>query len=344
MTAAIAAPFPYFGGKSRIAAQVWERMGRDCVNFVDPFAGSCAFLLAAPSHITTRTINDADGYIANFWRAVASDSDAVAKWLDWPVIEADLFARHVWLLKQRETLSERLHTDPDYYDAKIAGWWCWGACAWLGSGWCSGEGPWSVENGAIVNIRDGDAGQGVNRQLPHLGDAGQGVNRKLPLLGGAKTGINRQLPHLGDAGRARIDWLISYMRRLAAVLRNTRITCGDWARIVQPSVTTRNGITAVLLDPPYGVGEMDYSAGNNHNGDVAAEVWRWAVENGANPLLRIAVCGYEDGRATPPGWSVMRWKARKGYQTDTANSHSETVWFSPHCLPERAPMLFEQEA
>lgn len=40
MTAAIAAPFPYFGGKSRIAAQVWERMGRDCVNFIDPFAGS----------------------------------------------------------------------------------------------------------------------------------------------------------------------------------------------------------------------------------------------------------------------------------------------------------------
>lgn len=305
-------PFPWFGGKSRIAAQVWERLGRDAVNFCDPFTGSAAFLMAAPEYVKTRTINDADGYVVNFWRAVANEPEAVARWADWPVIEADLFARHVWLLKQREGLLERLHVDPDWYDAKIAGWWVWGACAWLGSGWCSGEGPWSVEDGQIVNIRDGDAGRGVNRQLPHLGNAGQGVNRQQTAL-------------------------IDYMTALADAIRGARITCGDWARIVTPSVTTKHGVTAVILDPPYGEGEMDYSAGGNTT-NIAADVWRWAVDNGDNPLLRIAVCGYEDGRAVPPGWSTLNWKARKGYQTDVRNSHREVVWLSPHC--ERQMTLF----
>ena len=323
------APFPHFGGKSRIAAEVWDRLGSDCTNFVDPFAGSAAFLMAAPD-IPIRTINDADGFIANFWRAVANDPAAVAQYVDWPVIEADLFARHVWLIKQRDALIERLHADPDYYDAKIAGWWCWGACAWIGSGWCSGEGPWSVEDGAIVNLR-GNAGRGVNRQLPHLGNAGRGVNRKLP--------------HLGDAGKgersAIAAHLFDYMHALSDKLRRTRVTCGDWTRVVQPSVTFRHGVTAVILDPPYGEGEVEYSAGGNGTSHIAADVWAWALANGDNPLLRIAVCGYADGRVTPPGWAVMRWKARKGYQVENTNPRRETVWFSPHCRPERAPMMFD---
>jgi hypothetical protein len=48
-----------------------------------------------------------------------------------------------------------LHADPDYFDAKIAGWWCWGACAWIGTGWCSGEGPWNIDDtGALTNVRE----------------------------------------------------------------------------------------------------------------------------------------------------------------------------------------------
>jgi DNA adenine methylase len=329
----VLAPFPHFGGKSRIASAVWDRLGADCANFVDPFAGSAAFLLDAPDSIKIRTINDADGFITNFWRAVAQAPDDVAHWLDWPVNEADLFARHAWLVKQRDALTERLHADPDYFDAKIAGWWCWGACAWIGSGWCEGRGPWQVVAGEVVHL--GNAGRGINRQLPHLGDAGQGINRKLP--------------HLGDAGKGEremiTDHLITYMHTLADRLRRARVTCGDWTRVVQPSVTIRHGLTAVVLDPPYGEGEVDYAAGGNRDGDIAADVWTWAIENGTNPLLRIAVCGYDDGRAVPAGWTVMRWKARKGYQVSNANPRRETVWFSPHCISDRQPMLFaESEA
>ena len=41
------APFPYFGGKSKIADTIWEILG-DVDNFVDPFMGSMAILLARP--------------------------------------------------------------------------------------------------------------------------------------------------------------------------------------------------------------------------------------------------------------------------------------------------------
>jgi hypothetical protein len=55
------------------------------------------------------------------------------------VNEADLHARHRWLIGQRESLTERLVADPEWFDARVAGWWCWGACAWIGDGWCSAE-------------------------------------------------------------------------------------------------------------------------------------------------------------------------------------------------------------
>ena len=185
----LTAPFPYFGGKSLACAQVWAAFG-EVKNYVEPFCGSAAMLLGAPDGRRVETINDADGFVANFWRAVSKDNAAVAEALDWPVNEADLFARHIWLVQQSEGLLARLHADPDYYDARIAGWWAWGACSWIGRGWCSGKGPWTVVDGEVVR----NAGQGVWRQLPHL-SAGQGVNRKLP--------------HLGDAGRGAFirDWL-----------------------------------------------------------------------------------------------------------------------------------------
>jgi hypothetical protein len=130
------------------------------------------------------------------------------------------------------------------------------------------------------------------------------------------------------------DHLHGYMGRLADALRTARVTCGDWARVVTPSVTTRHGLTGVVLDPPYGEGAMEYSGQGNADKAIAADVWAWAMANGDDPQLRIAVCGYDDGRETPPGWSLMRWTARKGYQATeeaTDNPSRECVWFSPHC-------------
>jgi D12 class N6 adenine-specific DNA methyltransferase len=182
------APFPWFGGKSRVAHLVWERFG-EVRNYVEPFAGSLAVLLGNPSPPGIETVNDKDCLLANFWRALKHDPDGVASWADNPVNEADQHARHFWLVHQ-EQFRERMKTDPGFYDVKIAGWWVWGQCIWIGSGWCARQLP-----------HLGDAGTGVHRQLPHLGDAGTGVHRKLPHLGDAGKGVHRQLPHLGDAGK-----------------------------------------------------------------------------------------------------------------------------------------------
>jgi hypothetical protein len=187
---------------------VWAALG-DVDNYVEPFAGSLAVLLARPHDMhdgrrRASTINDADGFVANFWRALALNPDAVAHHANWPVNEVDLFARHLWLVNTgRSRLLNGLEADPEFYDAQIAGWWVWGVNAWIGSGWCSGTGPWMTDDDGVVGKLPhlGSAGQGVNRKLPHLGDAGQGVNRQLPHLGHAGQGVNRQLPHLGDAGQ-----------------------------------------------------------------------------------------------------------------------------------------------
>ena len=312
----LAAPFPYFGGKSLACSTVWQAFG-DVDNYVEPFCGSAAMLLGAPEGQRVETINDADGFVANFWRAVSKDDAAVAEALDWPTNETDLFARHMWLVQQSDGLLARLHADPDYYDARIAGWWAWGACNWIGSGWCSGKGPWSIFDGAVVR----NAGQGVNRKLPHLS---------------AGRGVNRQLPHL-SAGRGEFirDWLL----KLGARLRDVRVTCGDWQRVLTDSVTTRHGLTGVFLDPPYTKGAMDYAAGGV-GGALATEVREWCRANGDNKKLRIVLCGHagEHDELLSRGWNTRKWKARKGYAITSdavENSASETLWVSPACVAER---------
>ena len=318
----LAAPFPWFGGKSNAAETVWQAFGA-VSNYVEPFAGSAAMLLSAPKGKRITTINDVDGFVANFWRAIAHDFQAVANSADWPCNEVDLFARHSWLVRQAADLKDKLHADPDFYDAKIAGWWCWGACNWIGSGWCSGDGPW-IHDGEKIVKRSGEGG--VRSQLPHLGDAGRG--------------INRQLPHLGDAGQGhpRSAYISEWFERLHDVLRDTRVTCGDWSRVAKDSVTTRHGLTAVFLDPPYTKGAMDYTA-QGTGGELANEVRQWCAANGNNKLFRIVLCGHagEHDELLESGWHTRNWTARKGYAlTDEAieNSASETIWCSPNCQPE----------
>jgi hypothetical protein len=313
----LAAPFPWFGGKSRVAPLVWERFG-DVANYVEPFFGSGAVLLGRPTEPKTETVNDKDAYLANFWRALRAEPDAVAAWAADPVHEADLIARHVWLVEQA-AFRERMRDDAHFYDVKIAGWWVWGQCAWIGSGWC-----------AHARVPD---------QLPHLGDAGMGIHRpaqKLPHLGDAGRGVHRpaqRLPHLGNAGMGEV--LRGYLAALSDRLARVRVACGEWDRVLGDSVTWRHGVTGIFLDPPYGDDEHSVAYASSQ-ASVTAEVGRWALANGDNPLLRIALCGYA-GEHEMPGWDCVPWKARGGYgsQAETGrgrdNARRERVWFSPHC-------------
>jgi len=245
------------------------------------------------------------------------------------------------LIGQRQSMTEKLEGDPDWFDAKAAGWWCWGACCWIGSGWCSGNGPWQVvegEDGSRQLVHLGDAGRGVNRQLVHLGDAGRGVNRKrVHLLRG--VGVHREnMANEGDGSEGLLAWFVA----LADRLKRVRVCCGDWSRVCGPTPTVKMGLTACFLDPPYS-GEANrtdnlYSKDSN---DVAHDVRRWAIEHGDDPRLRIALAGYAGEHVMPPSWDEIEWKARGGYgsQGDVngntngrENSTRERLWFSPHCL------------
>jgi len=304
------APFPYFGGKGAVAPLVWQRLG-DVRNYVEPFAGSLACVLGRPhwpfDETRIETVNDADCFLANFWRALQSEPDAVAEHCDWPVNEADLHARHLWLVNTGRGHVERLRTDPEYYDAKIAGWWVWGCCQWIGSGWCHHP-EW--------------------QQLPHLGDAGMGVHRP-----------RQQLPHLGNAGRGD---LYEYLHMLAARLRRVRVCCGDWSRVCGPTPTVRQGVTGVFLDPPY----TDAANRKNNlyardDTDIGHAVRDWAVEWGHDTRMRIVLCGYEGEYAMPDDWDCVAWKARGGYGSQGGadcngrdNAKKERLWFSPWCKAE----------
>ena len=98
--AALRAPFPYFGGKRDVASLIWARLGR-VRQYIEPFCGSAAILLTAPEPASLEVVNDMNGFIANFWRAVKNQPDQVAIEADYPVSHIDLGGRHVWLMGQR---------------------------------------------------------------------------------------------------------------------------------------------------------------------------------------------------------------------------------------------------
>jgi DNA adenine methylase len=298
----LSAPFPWFGGKRKVASDVWYRFGV-VRNYVEPFFGSGAVLLARPDFTGNETINDLDGYVANFWRAVKLSPEATAEWADQPVNENDLHARHVWLLQQRDGLRPSLEGDPEWHDPQIAGWWVWGISCWIGSGFCSGNGPWWVDD---------------NRKLVHLGNNGQGEPE------------------------AR---LVSWFSALSERLKLVRVCSGDWSRVCGPSVTFKHGLTGVFLDPPYAdTADRQDDLYREDCSQVAHAVREWAIANGDNPLLRIALCGYDGEHVMPDTWEEVKWNAGAGFGGQaterTENGKKERIWFSPACLRGEQGSLF----
>ncbi len=381
MTEPLKSPFPAFGGKSQIADVVWERLG-EVRNYIEPFAFSAAMLLRRPVVGAIETINDLNCFVSNFWRAIKYAPGEVAEHADWPVNEADLHARHRWLVNSadaREKL-QRVREEPDYFDARIAGWWCWGACCWIGSGWCEDQ-----------QLPHMTAGQGVHRtltqQLPHMDGGARGavqmsgeISEKRPGIGNSR-GVHNQMPsdtnrpQLADAfsrGRGvnghdragtcleRRLWLEDWFGRLADRMRPVRICCGHWARVCDSDSTLiRLGTTGVFLDPPYRktIDGVENRAADLYANDasqdidgICDEVQAWCLKWGDNPEIRIVLCGL-DGEypaLEAAGWEVVAWKSRGGYgnRTDRGkeNAARERLWISPHCISATLGGLFAKES
>jgi len=296
-------PFPWFGGKRKVANIVWHHFG-DVPNYVEPFAGSLAVLLGRKTKPKIETINDLDCFVANFWRSLKNDPDELAKWANDPINEADLHAKHKYLLKQKKEFKKKMHNDPDFFDTKIAGWWAWGIAIWIGDGWCVAP-----------------------------------SNKRPALCGG--IGVHRKIESPKSFNK---DPIYFYFDQLAKRLKKVRVVCGEWHRVLGEVPTTSNGITGVFLDPPYNVKRaMKYTQDDM---TISDEVREWCINNGDNPLFRIALCGYEGEHNMPKNWHTISWETSGGYGSKTHtqardNSKKERIWFSPYCLIKKKKQFFD---
>jgi DNA adenine methylase len=253
----VKAPFPYFGGKRDVVQDVWARLGRP-KQYIEPFCGSCAMLLGAHEPASLEVVNDLNGFIANFWRCVTRQPTEIARWSDYPVSHIDQGARHRWLMAQRERIGAEMQDANWPGDAQVAGYWLWGQCSWIGSGWCE----WT---GQVPHVSDAGMGIQATGQVPHVSDAGMGIQAtgQVPHVGHAGMGIQAtgQVPHVGhagmgqyltSAGRAAHDWML----RLCARTERVRVLHGDWDRCLNSHYGGTD--TAVFLDPPYRAYERLY--------------------------------------------------------------------------------------
>lgn len=304
------APFPWFGGKRQVADLIWQRFGAPH-HYIEPFFGGGAVLLAAPQPASLEVVCDANGFLANFWRAAKHQPWAVAEAVDYPVSHIDLGARHAWLMEQRDRLGAELK-DPDWVgDAKVAGWWLWGHCAWIGHGWCD----WF-----------GAPGRRVWDQIPHVIDGGRGVHSLGDVSRNTNVGIGVRL--LTSQGRA--AWVA--LHELAERLGRVRIIHGDWTRAMNIDYGVRTGSLAVFLDPPYANYESVYGSAPK----VAHRAAEWAR---ANETHRVAICGHA-GDYDLPGWDVVAWKRIRKVMGSSKTRDAERIWFSPGCLkPDASSQL-----
>lgn len=119
-------------------------------------------------------------------------------------------------------------------------------------------------------------------------------------------------------------------------LRRVRVACGDFERVLGPTVTWRHGVTGVFLDPPYDAGNHDpYSTAG---AGVSARARAWAKANWWDDRLRIVLAGYsgEHDELENLGFRRYEWKAAGGYGSQgagrgRANAHRECLWASPSC-------------
>lgn len=241
-------PFPYFGGKSRIAGEVWGALG-NCGHYMEPFFGSGAVLLLRPGYdpmLHTETVCDVNGYVCNVWRALKFAPEAVAEWCDWPVNHADLAARRKRLILEKQNLLDKLIDNEEWFEPKIAGYWIWATCCWIGNGLTDDAAkdnrrPHLTSAGkGILAKRPHLEKKGINAKMPHVDNRGVKIHKR-PSLSNKGIGIQKlgAIPHLNDGGKGChkqsitgcTENIYDWFRNLAQRLRRVRVVCGDWSRI-----------------------------------------------------------------------------------------------------------------
>jgi DNA adenine methylase len=289
--------FPYIGGKYAVAPEINRRFGAIDTR-IDAFTGSSSWILASPP-TKYEIVNDLDGYVVNYLRAIKYAPEEVARHLDFPRAELELIAHHHYTRDKLPELVSRLGGDPEYYDPTLAARWAY-VMAYKLDPSLAKPGGWLTRDGLLVYER------------------GDGRIR------GSMTATPRLLARLVKERR-----VSEYVAALAERLRGVQVFWNDFEVVVEKARRPELGIVGILLDPPYPRHLRDFA----YDAD-GADVWhraaRWAVANGDNPKLRIAVCGYNDAGSDalfPPDWARFVWnRSGIGQYKDR-----ECIWFSPHC-------------
>lgn len=291
----VKAPFPYFGGKSRISPLIWKHLG-NIPNYIEPFAGSLAVLLSNPNKPKIETVNDKDCFVSNFWRAVSSDPEGVAKFADYPVNQIDLHARHKWLVSNAtDDFRSKMLNDPLYYDLKIAGWWVWGIGASIGNNWLH---PKGLNSAPLLS----SAGGGIHGLSNNILDWFKKIQER-----------TRRVRVCSD------DW----KKVVTPSVTFNNVGLG------------KNDITGVFLDPPYDYKGRDkvYKEESNVFSDTCA--WAIQNGDNPKMRIVLCGYESDivfPDNWTAHEWETQGGMANLGDSRGRNNSKKERVWISPHCI------------
>lgn len=279
------------------------------------------------------TVNDRDGLLVNFWRAVRSDPEQTAYHASWPVSHVDLVARRMvlkeWLTNDANL--ERMMVDDQYCDHRIAGYWVWCQALAIGSLSKQLAGPWWRAGGNLVKLR---SPQGVEITRPHV-TAQQGIE----VLSLRHNPLTRPYSFVNPN-------VIKWFTFLQARLRHVRILCDDWKRVVAMIDTNyyqrETPIISVFLDPPYThTLRVDNKYYTIDDAETCRDVLNWCKTYGSDQRYRIVLAAYEDDghdELLTLGWRKYRWYRRNRDMVGLAKSERakqlrelERLYASPHC-------------
>ena len=303
------APFPYFGGKSRVADVIWRALGNP-KNYIEPFCGSAAVLLSRPPSQPTdakyrnEIIGDLDCYIVNFWRAMKHNPNSVAEYAEHLNSQADMNARHIYLLDARKWLSENVKKDPEYYDAKCAGYWVYGMSCWIGWGWTN------------------EKYRGASKK-----------NRASPV------GIFSE--RLQDIGNV----FSSISERLKRVI----VVNDKWEKTCSAPYIVKDDCGVFFDPPYSEKANRDNNVYAQEDLVVAHAVREWCISNQEICKIVLAGYSGEHEELEGRGWRVYSWSSGGGTYGKSSgvnsrgksNRHKERLWISPLCerIDESATLL-----
>jgi hypothetical protein len=119
------------------------------------------------------------------------------------VNEADLHARHRWLVGQVE-FREKIRHDPDFFDAKIAGYWVWGICQWIGGGFCA-DSNWMLNAKRPRGVHTSEEARRPNLHFSNGVHSRANAEKRYRDLSGSSEWEKR--PRLDGAGGVHAQWL-----------------------------------------------------------------------------------------------------------------------------------------